>query len=762
MASARRVLCIGLLAVLGLFQLPAVAAGPADELMKRLPDDVIGFLATDGSDALKSDFEKTALGKLWNDAGVRGFYQAIKTELLAKLQEEAKDPNALRQVDMVQQYARQIISRPLVVGAAQVQVKEGPPLCVFAILDAGDRKAELAAAFGKLEAMAGPDAMAEKQFGSLTMRTAKESEEFPVYWGWAGNYFVLAGNDALGVVTKYLTAPRAAVPPYLDKLPAQNDAFVAYGDCQRISRTVSALIREEGGAKDMNTFLAVLKALGLDQVRTAAARVGFAGPDVVSHAQVEMPTPPTGLLAACKPVDPAWFGAVDARAFLAIAVNLETTSVYDTIMNVLKTASPDDGYPNAQKALGTFETEAKLRLRDGLLASLAGPIVFYSLPAGALDEAPRGGGVVILKLKDAQLFEKTLTALGAFASSRSNESLQISRRTRDDGRTVNIWAIKAMSMAGVMPTWSVASEHAVIGSTVELCDLGAKLLMSKGGETKSLLDTERYKKVAVNLPANPVLLEYTDSQVQLNQIVMELQQLWPMFVMVAMQANVKLPVMLPSLTEATRDMGPSFRSTYFGPDGLHSDYRGSGVEVSYAAAGGAALGMGILMPALARTRQLAFRMTSGTNLSGIGKAILIYANDHDDKLPPDLETLVKEVELSPQSLESKLKPKDFPGPSYAYIAGQTVAMYPGNIVAYEDPAYCVDGVNVLFLDSHVEFMKPEAFRRELEETCRRLGRPVPEVRFKGEKEVRPTPPKPAGGPQASRRPAALYVLGPNA
>jgi prepilin-type N-terminal cleavage/methylation domain-containing protein len=46
-----------------------------------------------------------------------------------------------------------------------------------------------------------------------------------------------------------------------------------------------------------------------------------------------------------------------------------------------------------------------------------------------------------------------------------------------------------------------------------------------------------------------------------------------------------------------------------------------------------ALLMGILMPALARVRQLAFRMTCGTNLSGIGKAMLIYANDYDDELP---------------------------------------------------------------------------------------------------------------------------------
>jgi prepilin-type N-terminal cleavage/methylation domain-containing protein/prepilin-type processing-associated H-X9-DG protein len=46
-----------------------------------------------------------------------------------------------------------------------------------------------------------------------------------------------------------------------------------------------------------------------------------------------------------------------------------------------------------------------------------------------------------------------------------------------------------------------------------------------------------------------------------------------------------------------------------------------------------ALLMGILMPALAKVRQVAYRLTCGTNLSGIGKAMLIYANDYDDELP---------------------------------------------------------------------------------------------------------------------------------
>lgn len=125
------------------------------------------------------------------------------------------------------------------------------------------------------------------------------------------------------------------------------------------------------------------------------------------------------------------------------------------------------------------------------------------------------------------------------------------------------------------------------------------------------------------------------------------------------------------------------------------------------------------------------------NLSAIGKACLLYANDQADKLPPDLQTLVKEGNLPPTLLESKRKPKDFNGPSYVYIPGQSLSMYPGNIVAYENPEFSAEGIDVLFLDRHVEFMKVEAFRRELKETYERLGKPMPEVKFKDEVEVTP-------------------------
>jgi prepilin-type N-terminal cleavage/methylation domain-containing protein/prepilin-type processing-associated H-X9-DG protein len=46
-----------------------------------------------------------------------------------------------------------------------------------------------------------------------------------------------------------------------------------------------------------------------------------------------------------------------------------------------------------------------------------------------------------------------------------------------------------------------------------------------------------------------------------------------------------------------------------------------------------ALLMGILMPALARVRMIAYRMVCGANLSGIGKALMLYAGDNQEAYP---------------------------------------------------------------------------------------------------------------------------------
>ena len=134
---------------------------------------------------------------------------------------------------------------------------------------------------------------------------------------------------------------------------------------------------------------------------------------------------------------------------------------------------------------------------------------------------------------------------------------------------------------------------------------------------------------------------------------------------------------------------------------------------------------------MAKSRSLPKVMESARNLSTIGKALLIYANDYEDRYPLNLQELVEKAELSPKYLESPLKPQGFDGPSYIYIAGQsTRTSKPGDILVYENPAFCSDKINVLFNDNHVEAMKPAKFLEKLQETYNRLGREMPEIKFK--------------------------------
>jgi len=734
--------CVAMLLVVGLARVPTAAGGSAvEDLTKRLPDNVIGLVATSGGDVLKDDFGKTAVGRIWNDQGVQSFYRSIKTELLSQLKQKAGDPNMPQKVDEVLRYARLALSRPLVLGLSQVEVKEGPPVCVFAIVNAGPRKAELTAALGKLEAMAGEDAIVDTQVGSLKMRGLKEQEDMPLHWGWVEDHLVVVANDAQGAVAKSLASPRAAASVSLSKVPANDDALVVYYDYPRLFSLINSLIREEGSPKDAAVFAGVVKSLGFADIKTLVARIGFAGPDIVGDALVEMPVPVPGVFAAYKPVDPSWLGAVDARAVSVSAVNVDAASLYDLILSTVKTVSPDEGYPEVQKGIAGFESEAKVQIRGGLLSSLAGPVVFYTLAAGNMPEAPRGGFVAVAKLKDAQQFERTMTALGDFAGAKSQGMLQISSQTRDDGRVVHVWAIAPLAMMSIMPTWSVVKDHVVIGSNKELCDMGVKQLAAKGPDTRSLLDTDGYKKTAAGLPKDLVSLAYTDSRVQLDQTMMQIQQVWPMLTMVAMQAGIRLPVMLPSLTEISKDLGPSCGYRYFGPDGLRWHYRGPGIEASQMTVAGGAVGAAIALPAMARARVTARRVASMNNLKQMGLAVLMYAQDHDNKLPDDLKTLEK-YGVTGRVLESPRKPNDFTGPSYIYIPGQSTSTDPQNIVAYENPAFLEDGTNAVFLDGHVEFLKPEAFREKLAETYKRLGREAPEIKFKDEMKVKPTTPKP--------------------
>ncbi|MHC4749667.1 MAG: hypothetical protein ACYTFW_07285 [Planctomycetota bacterium] len=727
------VICAVMFFAIGLIQPNTAVAqsSPAEELVTVLPDDVMGFVTTSGGDSLKPAFEKAILGRLWNDPAVQSFYQSIKKELLSKMEKEINDPDARGAVDMIQNFARLALSRPIIIGAAQKAATEGPPIYGFVILDAGSRKAEIASALTKLEVLAGDGDIIEVDIGSLKMHGPKHTGDVPGYWGWVGNHLVFAINDGQGLAIKYLQNSRSAAPDYLKNVPGSGDAIAIHIDCQKIAGMVNAIAEQEGATEQLNIASAAIKELGLNSVKTLTARAGFSGPDLVSNGLLEIPQPRTGLFENIKKINLSTLDVVDARAVNAFAINCDTAGMYDTIMQAVKTAVPNDAYLEIQEGIANFEYQVNFNIRKGLLESLSGPKVIYTLPAGISMEAPTGGIVLIAGLKDAALWEKSMTALENFATAVSNNMLQVSTQAQPDGRTLHSWVIAPLAMMQVMPCWTVVDNHLVISSNTALCKIAIDQMTSASAGTKSIRTTEGYKKVTARLPDNLIALTYTDSKVQFNQMMIGLQQFWPMISMFAKQADVNLPAMLPSVAHIINDMGPSCRYAWFDAQGLRSHYRGVGIEPGLGAVAGGAMGAGILMPALARARLQARQTVSMTNLKQLGLTLIMYADDHQDTLPENLEQ-AKEYYRDSKMFESPLKPASFTGPSYIYVKGHSLkAESPARmIVVYENPGYCQDTINALFLDGHVEKMKRDRFLEALEETYQGLGRDMPEIKFK--------------------------------
>ena len=232
------------------------------------------------------------------------------------------------------------------------------------------------------------------------------------------------------------------------------------------------------------------------------------------------------------------------------------------------------------------------------------------------------------------------------------------------------------------------------------------------------------------LPSNLISLRYSDSKLQFTQLMTVLQQFWPMATMFAAKAELKLPMILPNLSHIAQDMGSSCRYSWFDDRGLRSRYRGPGVEPSLGGVAGAALGLGVAMPAMARARQQAKHAVSMSNMKQIGLVLMMYADEQQGKLPERIEQ-AQEYYRDSKILDSPLKPGDFDGPSYIYVKGHSldVDSPARQIIVYENPEYLRDQITVLFLDGHVERMKRDRFVETLDATCKQLGREMPEIKF---------------------------------
>ena len=153
-----------------------------------------------------------------------------------------------------------------------------------------------------------------------------------------------------------------------------------------------------------------------------------------------------------------------------------------------------------------------------------------------------------------------------------------------------------------------------------------------------------------------------------------------------------------------------------------------------------ALLISVVLPGMCRSREGANRVKCASNMKQIGLAAMMWAQDHGGRFPDDLDTIVTRYDLpaavfncpsspdSPaQGATAGLMMEDLHKPghlSYVYVGkGLTTASPVDAVVMYELPRNhnggdmgvtsgfgdkpMSDGMNVLFVDGHVEWIAPE-------------------------------------------------------
>jgi prepilin-type processing-associated H-X9-DG protein len=158
----------------------------------------------------------------------------------------------------------------------------------------------------------------------------------------------------------------------------------------------------------------------------------------------------------------------------------------------------------------------------------------------------------------------------------------------------------------------------------------------------------------------------------------------------------------------------------------------------------------ILLPSLSRARELSKRLVSASNLKGISTQCKIYANENapwgrpgaqrpvpaEKRYPPNLQTLVDSGKITSRQLQNPRVGDPEKPDQYVYIPGHTEAGDPTLVVAYANPVYVTEGINIVYLDGHAEFVRGEEALQQIRATYTNMGLPVPELAYKTDKSRR--------------------------
>lgn len=723
---------------------PAAAQTPAPppakyDLSHVMPRGCTVYLGCAGGDA-KVAGEPTPIAKLLEEPEVRLALQTLWPKFEKSLQELASlqgGGETGEVFDHVSALLKQLAHKPVALGVTlPTSMDEGFAIQAYLVVRAGGDAAAIRKHVEGLLAVAGIDSEA---FASTKVDDIEFTEldlpslPMPVRWSTMDEYFVVTVGDE---AAKALVDSIRGTAPALDRDPRFADPMKRVGstggylsvfvDVKAVVNTITAITKGSPRAAWLGILAGALGGEGIETITYAMhpeaggymARMFTHVPNVRDTLKNRGDVGPINTEAMTR--------AVPADATTAWMLRFDPPAVYESTLSSLAQANPMIGVALGAGIAG-IEQELGIEIKRDLLAPLGSEWTLYI--------APSNGGLWFLgltavgSLRNAEHLDQGLTRAcegiaklaAKEAGARSGVSVRLETEKHRD-RTIRYVRILGAPIP-VAPAWSIHGDRIIVALYPQIVRAAIDHELDK---SPSLWDKPDFQRGLKLMPKDATSVLYLDTADTVRDIYPFVLFGGQVFAAMGRGEKVDATIgMLPSASTLTRHLFGTVAATTITDDGhlgvSHGAVPFSTVSSSPMVAG--PITVAVLLPSLARARQQAKRAASMANLRGIGMSCVIYANENDGNFPPDFETLIRDG-LPEESLQSPLN--NDAEVDYVYVEGQNADMNVRNILAYEKlEDFNNEGTNVLFLDSHVEYMTKDAFDKALAETLKRLGREAP-------------------------------------
>ncbi|MCK4300145.1 MAG: DUF1559 domain-containing protein, partial [Planctomycetes bacterium] len=444
--------------------------------------------------------------------------------------------------------------------------------------------------------------------------------------------------------------------------------------------------------------------LGVDGIEWAGATATCDPPGFRNRFFISCPGERTGLLALVpsQPVSEDIFEFAPKTSIVAVAVRLDAGEFYDRLRRLVGVLSEDEG-AEFDEDMAHFREEFGFDLRDDLLAPLGDEFLIYVAPTPL---SPFGLDVAVLvRGTDGERLKVTFEALADLLRQRFGEAGPAQVQALD----VEGHALYSLRLGPTGPPFAPSFGVTDTCAVASLYPGSAQGLMRAAVAGKrptelSLLVSENFKAAREKVSASGLMVSYADVAEYFN---VTYRGIMTVLTMRGQELPFD-PMLLPQPETISKHLGGSMSVVSVDEDGfLIEQYSPTIIHAGFSPETTGVVAAAML-PALARAREAARKAVCKSNLKQIGLALAIYANDHDDKYPLRLEDLL--VGYLPDAEVLQCPSDSSEERSYLYVPGLSVAHEATLMVVVERRGNHTGGRNVLFVDSHVEWMSEEVFQ----------------------------------------------------